>query len=434
MTRVLLSTYGSRGDVEPFLALGLGLAAAGCEVALSTADRFGDWIQAEASAASRFSFLPLTSAVIDLIETPAGKVLLEGFGGLRSLRAAFELNRLAKPLNERLMDEQLAAAEAFSPDLVVYHSKAFALPHFAEARGIPALLGLLQPMIVPTRAFPLMGLPRLPLPGFNRLSYRAAELAFGAYKAPTNRARERLGLPRVRRAREVLCPSGAGTIPVLHAFSSAVVPRPPDWPEHVHVTGYWRLRAPDYEPPAPLREFLAAGPPPVYVGFGSMPSADPAALTALVLEALERADARALISGGWGALAAQASERVLPLGPTPHDWLFPRCAAVVHHGGAGTTAAGLHAGVPSVVCPFMGDQPYWAQRCLDLGVGAPPVPRKRLSAERLGESLRVALSDQALRERARALAATLAQEDGVARGAERVLQASGGAGRGSLPS
>jgi len=420
-TRVLLSTYGSRGDVEPFLALGLGLAAAGCEVALSTADRFGDWIRAEAGSSLRF--LPVTSSVIDLIETPAGKVLLEGFGGLRSIRAGLELNRLAKPLNEQLMDEQVAAAEAFEPDVVVYHSKAFALPHLAEARRIPALFGLLQPMIVPTRAFPLVGLPRLPLPGYNRLSYRAAELAFGAYKGPANRVRERLGLPPVRRAREVLLPSGAGTIPVLHAFSSAVVPRPADWPPHAHLTGYWRLCAPDDEPPAELRDFLAAGPPPVYVGFGSMPSADPAALTALVLSALERADARALISGGWGALAAEASERVLPLGPTPHDWLFPRCAAVVHHGGAGTSAAGFHAGVPCVVCPFMGDQPFWAQRSVDLGVGAPPVPRKTLSAERLGDSLRVALSDEGLRERARALAVTLAREDGVARGVELVLRA-----------
>ena len=422
--RVLLSTYGSHGDVEPFLALGLGLVAAGCEVALSTADRFGDWIRAKAHGS--ICFLPVTSAVVDLIETPSGKVLLEGFGGLRSIRAGLELNRLAKPLNEQLMDEQVAAVEAFEPEVVIYHPKAFALPHVAEARGIPALLGLLQPMIVPTGAFPLIGLPRLPLPGFNRLSYRAAELAFAAYKAPTNRVRERLHLPPLRRARDVLRPRGSGTIPVLHAFSSAVVSRPADWPPHALVTGYWRLRASAYEPSAELRDFLAAGPPPVYVGFGSMPSADPAALTALVLSALERVDARALISGGWGALAAEASERVLPLGPTPHDWLFPRCAAVVHHGGAGTSAAGFHAGVPCVVCPFMGDQPFWAQRSVDLGLGAQPVPRKALSAERLGDSLRVALNDKRLGERARTLADTLAREDGVARGVEVVLRALGG--------
>ncbi len=224
-----------------------------------------------------------------------------------------------------------------------------------------------------------------------------------------------LGLEPVQSRREVLLPPGAGSIRVLHAISPTVVPRPNDWPPEAILTGYWLLdQQEDYVPPVDLARFLDAGPPPVYVGFGSMTSGDPEALRRIVVDALRRADVRGIISSGWARIDGTDTDNTITIPAVPHGWLFPRMAAVVHHGGAGTTAQGFRSGVPCVICPFIGDQPGWAEKSVALGIGAPPVPRKRLTAERLAQSIRLAVNDPDLRENAEALARKLRDEDGVA--------------------
>jgi UDP:flavonoid glycosyltransferase YjiC (YdhE family) len=181
------------------------------------------------------------------------------------------------------------------------------------------------------------------------------------------------------------------------------------------VTGYWFLDRPDdWRPPAALVDFLADGRPPIYVGFGSMAPADAERLTALALDALARADQRAVLLAGWAGLGrTAASDRVLVVDAVPHDWLFPRVAAVVHHGGAGTTAAGLRAGVPAVVVPFFADQPFWGERVWRLGVGARPIQRKALTTEQLAAAIRHVVADRPTRERAAALGERVRAEDGV---------------------
>ena len=166
--------------------------------------------------------------------------------------------------------------------------------------------------------------------------------------------------------------------PILYGYSPAVIPPPADWGADIHVTGYWFLDpAEDWTPDAALTDFLAAGPPPVYVGFGSMSSRNPEATANLILDALARTGQRGIIHAGWGGLQrTDLPASVMMVDGVPFAWLFPRVAAVVHHGGAGTTSAGLRAGVPSVVVPFFGDQPFWAQRVADLGVGPAPIPRR----------------------------------------------------------
>jgi sterol 3beta-glucosyltransferase len=180
------------------------------------------------------------------------------------------------------------------------------------------------------------------------------------------------------------------------------------------ATGYWFLdRSPDWRPPAALVDFLDGGEPPVYVGFGSIPTGDPAAKARVVLEAL--AGRRAVLASGWGGLVAtDLPANVLQIDQAPHDWLFPRMRAVVHHGGAGTTAAGLRAGKPAVVCPFFGDQPFWGERLRALGVAPAPVPQHRLDAGKLGAAIRRAVDDDALQARAAELADAIRSEDGVA--------------------
>jgi sterol 3beta-glucosyltransferase len=203
----------------------------------------------------------------------------------------------------------------------------------------------------------------------------------------------------------------------LDGYSAHVVPPAADWGKKHHVTGFWFLDdGRGYRPPADLAAFLAADPAPVYVGFGSMHNRDPEAATRLVIEALERAGQRGVLLTGWSGMSAGgASDRVYFLNNVPHDWLFPRVAAVVHHGGAGTTAAAMRAGVPAVVVPFMSDQPFWGRRVMELGVGPKPIPRQRLDADRLARGIHHAVNDSAMRLQAADLGRRIRAEDGVGR-------------------
>lgn len=414
--RALILTYGSRGDVEPFLALAKGLRAAGLDVLFATSERFRDFVEDRDVA-----FFPLSDASLAAIETPDGRAMLEGGQGLvRRIAAGVRLARRSGPINDELMRQCWEAATGFSPDVIVFHAKLFAAPHIAEKLNIPAFLGALQPMYVPTRAFPALGLPHLPFPGANRLTYALVQRSIGAFRGRINRFRgECLDLPPIRHGRDVLAPPGAGPIPVLHAFSPQIIPRPDDWPATASITGSWRLdKARGYAPPEPLRSFLERRAPPVFVGFGSMTSVDGAALGRLVTNALQKAGQRGIVAKGWAELEIDADETIIAIPPVPYDWLFPRMAAVVHHGGAGTTLEAFQAGVPSVICPFFGDQPGWARLAADLGVATPPIPRRNLTEDRLATAIEEAVTSERLRDNARRLAALLRQEDGVAKAVE----------------
>ena len=283
----------------------------------------------------------------------------------------------------------------------------------AERLGRPFVEAHLQPIGPPTAAFPGPLVPHVPGwaggPGM-RLSHRLTAAGIGMLVNPaTRRIRAELGLP----ARPAPPPPG---LPVLYGYSPVVVPKPPEWGPERRITGYWTLDGDDWTPPAELTAFLDAGPPPVCIGFGSMVGDDPAALAALVTGAARRAGVRAVLLSGWGGLdaARRASDDVLVLDQAPHERLLPLCSAVVHHGGAGTTGAGLRAGVPSVVVPFGMDQPFWASRVAALGAGPAPLPRRRLTVEALSDALR-ATTQPAMRARAAEVGRVLRTEDGVRR-------------------
>jgi sterol 3beta-glucosyltransferase len=214
---------------------------------------------------------------------------------------------------------------------------------------------------------------------------------------------------------------------ILYGYSPHVVPVPKDWDDFIHVTGYWFLDPPaGWEPANDLINFLQSGPPPIYIGFGSMPNSKPEETADLVLQALAQTGQRGVLSSGWGGLKKEdLPETVVMIGSMPHSWLFPKMAAVVHHGGVGTTAAGLRAGIPAIVTPFFGDQPYWAQRVYEMGVGPKPIPRRRLTADRLAESIRSVLTDRAMQERAGSLGECIRTENGIAR-AVKVIEQNGG--------
>ena len=208
-------------------------------------------------------------------------------------------------------------------------------------------------------------------------------------------------------------------IPVLHAFSPSVISEPADWPETAKSTGYWFLDEPilEWSPSPELLQFLANDSPPIYVGFGSIFGRDAMTTTKIVVDAITQAEVRAVVATGWGGLNItniELPENVLAIESAPHDWLFPQVAAVVHHGGCGTTAAGLRAGKPTVICPFFGDQPFWGDIVHRLGVGPLPIPQKKLTAEKLSLAIRAAVNDEAIRSSSEAIGRQIRDEDGVA--------------------
>ncbi len=302
-------------------------------------------------------------------------------------------------------------------DCVVYHPKPLGGLHLAEKLGVPGFLALPAPFFTPTREFPNMLAPPLPFGGwYNRLSYSFLRPVGLPWNGLVDRWRVRdLELPRRGRLANDLVRTDGTPVPVLYCFSPSLVPPPGDWPDTATVTGFWFLDSrTEWRPPPALLEFLEAGPQPIYVGFGSMAGRRPRRLTKIVVDALARSGQRAVLASGWGGLEARELPREVHLvEEVPHDWLFPRVRAVVHHGGAGTTAAGLRAGRPSVICPFFGDQPFWGRIVERSGAGPRPIPQTRLNARRLARAIRQAVEDPAVQSAAESLGRILRAEDGV---------------------
>lgn len=406
--RITVLAVGSRGDVQPYVALALGLQQAGHAVRLASHEGFRKLAEARGLA-----FAPVGANPKALLEGEAGQAWLTS--GRNPLAFARAMYRLLEPEMERLVADCWAVCQG--ADAVVYSPLGLPAYHIAEKLGMPSVAAALQPL-TPTRAFPsvLMATGR-PLGGtLNLLTHLLGEqLLWQPYRRWVNRWRqETLGLPPV----PLLGPAHGFSRKrhlVLYGFSPVVVPKPEDWGDRIHVTGYWFLNRPEgWQPPRDLADFLAAGPPPISIGFGSMAVRDAARTTEMALEALKRVGLRGVLLTGWGGLEErQRSDQVFFVREVPHDWLFPRVAAVVHHGGAGTTAAALRAGVPAVIIPFFGDQPFWGHRVADLGAGPPPIIRRQLTVERLTTALRVVVSDEAIKRRAAALGERIRGEDGV---------------------
>ncbi|MFI2617099.1 glycosyltransferase [Streptomyces sp. NPDC018584] len=392
MTRVLITAAGSYGDVAPYTGLGVRLREAGYDVALATHDSFAPLTEA---AGLRFRGLPADAAA-------SGRA--EGRKELMRTASAFV----------RGLGGGLADAAVRGADLLVASTTTAPLAwQLAEAMGIPALGAYLQP-VHPTREFPPVVGGTRSLGGFGNkvLGRFSLRMVDRVYAEAVRDLRARLGLPEEApgavRARQ----ERAGW-PVLHGFSPAVVPRPADWRAGLDVVGnWWPHHDPGQALPRELDDFLEAGPPPVFIGFGSMAAGDGERLSGIAVAALRTAGLRGVLQAGRAGLAASGDD-VLTVGEVPHALLFPRMSAVVHHAGAGTTAAALRAGVPAVPVPVAADQPFWAARLAALGAATAPLPFKDLTAPRLAEALRRATSEDTYARAAEGLARRLATEDGA---------------------
>jgi sterol 3beta-glucosyltransferase len=408
--RIAIIALGSRGDVQPYIALGRGLKQVGYTVRLATHENFEGLVSSHG-----LEFYPVQGNVQEIIETKEMRELLEkgNFLAITSHTA-----KLAQDAAIHWANDGLVACQGMDLLLVGVGGQNIALA-LAEKLDLPLVQAYVFPF-TPTKAFPSVLFPQFisKLGGiFNLLSHHLTrQLMWQGFRSGDRLMRQKvLGL-KAAPFWGLYNSKILNQYPTLYGFSPSVIPKPSDW-HNTHVTGYWFLEpAPNWNPPSALTEFLESGSPPLYIGFGSMGNRNPEETVDLILSALALSKQRAIMFAGWGGLRKQnLPSTVFLVDSVPHSWLFPRVAAVVHHGGAGTTAAGLQAGVPSIIIPFFGDQGFWGEHVAKLGVGAKPIPRKQLTAEKLADAIQEVMTDKAMRQRAANLGAKIQAEDGIAR-------------------
>lgn len=406
---------GSRGDVQPFVALGKGLQQEGYHVRLVTLDGFGELVGRHG-----LEHISIGRSPAQIAATETGqdwirqRQSLSGFlrGGMRVVNELLE-DGLARYWRECQETQALITSIGGLPLAV----------HVAEKMAIPLIRAQTMPS-VPTKydwngktssAIAMRGACE----AFFWTVFRS--LLWQGIRRPSNRAREHiLNLPALG-VREPIGDMVRRQIPLLDAYSTAVVPKPPDWGEWIHVTGYWFLEESEaWSPPDELTEFLDSGPPPVFVGFGSTPFPQPEATTSMIVQALTQLGQRGiLVAGTSGLETGRLSQDILSVVSVPHSWLFPQVCAAVHHGGAGVTGAALRAGLPSVVIPIFADQPFWGRRVYELGAGPRPIPAKKLTLSSLVNALQVVGQDE-IRQRATAIGEKIRNEDGVSNAVDAI--------------
>ncbi|KAI1761282.1 glycosyltransferase family 1 protein [Hypoxylon sp. FL1150] len=449
---VVIQIVGSRGDVQPFVALGLILKQTyGHRVRIATHATFQKFVEENGleffniggDPAELMAFMVKNPGLMPGIDALKSGEITKRRKGIEEIvlgcwRSAIETGdglgpapRFDKRSKDNEIDENPPPLDGpsghkpFVADAIIANPPSFAHIHIAEKLGVPLHLMFTMPWS-PTRAFPQ------PLANIqssntdpvttNYVSYAMVEMmTWQGLGDVINRFRTKvLDLEPL----SLLWAPAVLTrlrIPYTYCWSPALIPKPNDWGQHIDIAGFYFLNlASSYTPDPELASFLEAGPPPIYIGFGSIVVDDPNALTRMIFDAVAETGVRALVSKGWGGLGADSvgiPDGVFMLGNVPHDWLFQHVSAVCHHGGAGTTAAGINAGKPTIVVPFFGDQPFWGAMVARAGAGPDPIPYKKLTAAGLAESIRMATKPET-QERARELGEKIREEKGTDVGAQ----------------
>jgi len=405
--KITVFAAGSRGDIQPCIVLSKGLQQAGYQVRLAAPEDFAGFVQSHG-----VDFYPLRGDVQQIMASDTGRKFMES-GGANPFKSIRAIRTLIRPVIKQMVDDAYAACRDSDAIICLGVQSSFG-QSIADALHIP-IINIEPTPLLATKAFPAPSWPiQRNLGGLhNYLSGRAMfEVVWQWYRPCVNEFRQRLCLVPYS---SVSVYRALRSTPMLSAYSSTLIPHPPDWPTSVHVTGYLFLDSQaDWLPSAELNAFLEAGEPPVYIGFGSMSGRNPQQLAELILEALAKSGQRGLLLTGWGGLRAErVPKNVFVVESAPHSWLFPRMAAVVHHGGAGTTAEGLRAGRPTVIVPFAFDQFFWGARVGALGLGPAPMPIKRLTSERLAHAISTAVTDASMKQRAKSCGEAIRAEQGV---------------------
>ncbi|KAF2201810.1 UDP-Glycosyltransferase/glycogen phosphorylase [Delitschia confertaspora ATCC 74209] len=435
---ICIIVIGSRGDIQPFIKIGKILKDEyGHRVRIATHPAFKKFVQEDSGLeffsvggdpAELMAFMVKNPGLIPSVETITQ-------GEVRRRRAAmsemFEgmwracINSTDDETDKANM-KMMGGKDPFIADAIIANPPSFAPPHIAERLGIPLHMMFTFPY-TPTVQFPH------PLANIKSSNVDANYANFMSYPLVEMMTWQGLGDLINRFRVKTLCLEEVSTlwapgqlyrlkVPYTYMWSPGLVPKPKDWGPEIDISGFVFLElASTFEPPEALTKFLEAGDPPVYIGFGSIVVDDPKKFTKLIFEAVEMAGVRALVSEGWGGIGDRDNtpDNIYILDNTPHDWLFPRVSAVVHHGGAGTTAMGLKCGKPTMIVPFFGDQPFWGAMVSNAKAGAHEcIPYKKLTAERLAEGIKQCLSEEA-RINVKKIADSIAKEGDGARNAVR---------------
>jgi sterol 3beta-glucosyltransferase len=411
MTHIVMAAFGTRGDVAPLTGLGSRLAERlGAEVTLAAQHPYQQMVT---TAGLRFALLP-NDTERSTRESAYGQAVVDG-ARMRPTKQVLvqmrdDLAGVGEAIAHAASDADLLLLEGPIGSLLGYH--------VAEALDIPSIGLFFQPVSATSEFAP----PPLTARSFgrwgNRAAWRLGDAGERVYTPLIDGLRTHLGLPA--ESRGAYQRRRADTWPVLYGFSRHVVPRPADWRPGLDVTGYWWPTEPaGWRPPQYVVDFLQAGPPPVYVGLGSTATADGERLSNLVRSALRTAGVRGVVQSGWARLRGDGDD-ILTVDDLPHSWLFPQMAAIVHHCGAGTAAAALRAGVPSVPVTGIMDQPFWARRLHALGAATAPLRRVTLTADDLAAAITTAISDESHRRRACELSQLIHDEDGAGNAADRI--------------
>ncbi|KPL85169.1 glycosyltransferase [Herpetosiphon geysericola] len=416
--RILIIALGTRGDVQPMLALGLALQQRGHPVTLLVSSNFQAWVE---------SFgLQVAIARVDIqqlmLSDQGNDWVKHGANPAKQMQA---MRRLLEHHALTMIEDAWQAAQHCDVLISSFTSDTFAVT-LAEVLGLVHISAPLQPAMLATRSGPSSVAPLLE----NRdtwLNYWFGRLVIEPFpwliggKFLNQFRQQQLKLPAQTRA-EYLQRLRQTTI--IQGFSPALIPHPHDWPANIQTVGFWRL-PPDetWQMPAELEQFLAAGPTPIYIGFGSMTGANPDAFSELLLKAVAHSGQRAIIQTGWAGLGQiELPKTVLRIGAAPHEMLFRHVKAAVHHGGAGTTGASLAAGLPTVIVPHLGDQLRWGQRVAALGLGPKAIPRNKLTVERLAWAIAQAANTPSMQHKAQAMVNILQAEQGISRAVEIIEQ------------
>lgn len=403
---ILIVASGTRGDVQPILAVAKGLQSAGHIVTIIAGSNFEAWVRSHG-----VGFVP-TLDMEQMMQSEAGiKWVENGMNPrvqLNQMRLLLEANwrQLTQPILNHIQTAELVlggfTSEPFLATICAHYHKPLISLYLQPTRPTKSGVATAQPIFPKRESI------------FNRwIGQFAQRLLWGVAESSTNHLRRQLGLPPhtfKEYEREIR------TIPLILGVSRHVVPHASDWAAHIHTAGYWFLdEGVDWQPSEALQSFLATGSPPLYIGFGSMSASEPQATAQLVRKALEQSGQRGILAKGWsGTIGMESDERLFLLDKAPHDWLFPRMAGVIHHGGAGTTAAGLRAGKATFIIPHMADQPFWGRRVEELGVGVKAVPRQQLTVQSLAEGIRQLTNNPMMQAKAQELGEKIRAEDGVA--------------------
>jgi sterol 3beta-glucosyltransferase len=406
--KITILTYGSRGDVQPFLPLSLRLMEQSHSVKLAAPFRFRNFVQEYG-----INFVPLVGDPEDLSRRMNN-------AGHNFVRLLYELMNHAIEIG---VDVWRQTEETCKDADLIIHTFAHAVGAHTLARekNIPDIHIQGFPMFTPTGDYPNVTLSDLRSRVLNRLTHTlSAKITWWIAQVGFERVRRRAGFPKRKLYWAFDDDPLRPRTPILCAWSPSVLPASNDWPPHVHVTGYYFYPfKTSYKPSVELASFLQKGDPPVCVSFGSMVNRGKERIDSIVRKSLRQTGNRGIILAGWSGIKESSSNDLLYLEAAPHDWLLPRCKMVIHHGGAGTTAAGLRAGIPNVVIPFTADQPFWGKRVHAIGAGPKPILVKNLSVEKLTQAIAEAES-HTLRVGAQVIGQEVRSEDGIDRAVDLI--------------